>query len=43
MLGEGKTITLLCSSACVDESHCHRSLLRGLIEEKLRRLQGAKE
>jgi uncharacterized protein YeaO (DUF488 family) len=28
---EGKTITLLCSSACVDESRCHRSLLRDLI------------
>src|SRR2546421_2899482 len=28
----GKTITLLCSSACVQESRCHRSLLRGLIE-----------
>jgi uncharacterized protein YeaO (DUF488 family) len=29
---EGKTITLLCSSACTDEAHCHRTLLRGLIE-----------
>lgn len=27
----GETITLLCSSACTDESHCHRSLLRQLI------------
>lgn len=29
----GETITLLCSRACEDESHCHRSLLRDLIEE----------
>ena len=29
---QGETITLLCSSACVDESRCHRSLLRKLIE-----------
>ena len=28
----GETITLLCSRACEDESHCHRSLLRDLIE-----------
>jgi uncharacterized protein YeaO (DUF488 family) len=27
----GETITLLCSSACVDETHCHRTLLRELI------------
>jgi uncharacterized protein YeaO (DUF488 family) len=31
---EGKTITLLCSSACTDASHCHRTLLKQLIEEK---------
>ena len=29
---EGRTITLLCWSACEDETHCHRTLLRGLIE-----------
>lgn len=29
----GKTITLLCSSACTDATHCHRTLLKGLIEE----------
>lgn len=29
----GETITLLCSSACVRESRCHRSLLRVLIEQ----------
>jgi uncharacterized protein YeaO (DUF488 family) len=28
----GETITLLCSSACVREDRCHRSLLRDLIE-----------
>jgi uncharacterized protein YeaO (DUF488 family) len=36
----GKTITLLCSSACEDEAHCHRTLLKGLIEERLRQLAG---
>jgi uncharacterized protein YeaO (DUF488 family) len=34
----GKTITLLCSSACTDATHCHRSLLRQLIEERAARL-----
>src|SRR5256885_6503031 len=34
---KGETITLLCSSACVDESHCHRALLRALIEEAVGR------
>ena len=28
----GEAITLLCSKACVDADHCHRSLLRELIE-----------
>jgi uncharacterized protein YeaO (DUF488 family) len=32
----GKTITLLCSSACTDATHCHRTLLKGLIEEQVR-------
>lgn len=31
----GTTLTLLCSSACVDASHCHRTLLRRLIEERI--------
>lgn len=31
----GEALTLLCSSACVDETHCHRTLLRGLIERAL--------
>jgi uncharacterized protein YeaO (DUF488 family) len=29
----GETITLLCSSACVDPDHCHRTLLKQLIEK----------
>jgi uncharacterized protein YeaO (DUF488 family) len=28
----GETITLLCSSHCIHENRCHRSLLRNLIE-----------
>jgi uncharacterized protein YeaO (DUF488 family) len=35
LLAEGKTITLLCSSACVDASHCHRTLLQQLIEDRV--------
>jgi uncharacterized protein YeaO (DUF488 family) len=31
----GETITLLCSSACIDPKHCHRSLLSGLIAGSL--------
>jgi uncharacterized protein YeaO (DUF488 family) len=38
MVGEGKTITLLCSSACEDATHCHRTLLKGLIEERMKQL-----
>jgi uncharacterized protein YeaO (DUF488 family) len=30
----GETITLLCSSACTDPAHCHRTLLAGLISRK---------
>src|SRR5438552_18880444 len=30
----GETITLVCSSACVDPVHCHRTLLKGLIEAR---------
>ena len=30
-----KTITLLCSSACTYEAHCHRTLLKQLIEARL--------
>lgn len=35
LVREGKTVTLLCSSACTDETHCHRTLLRGLIEQRM--------
>jgi uncharacterized protein YeaO (DUF488 family) len=31
----GETITLLCSSACTDAEHCHRTLLKQLIEDRL--------
>ena len=31
----GNTLTLLCSSACTDGLHCHRYLLKRLIEERL--------
>jgi uncharacterized protein YeaO (DUF488 family) len=33
----GAKITLLCSSACVDPAHCHRTLLHELIEADLRK------
>jgi uncharacterized protein YeaO (DUF488 family) len=35
LVAEGKTVTLLCSSACTDERHCHRTLLKQLIEGRL--------
>jgi uncharacterized protein YeaO (DUF488 family) len=38
MLAEGKKITLLCSSACVDQNHCHRDLLKHLVERKMQEL-----
>jgi uncharacterized protein YeaO (DUF488 family) len=28
----GETVTLLCSSACVDEARCHRSIVKRLVE-----------
>jgi uncharacterized protein YeaO (DUF488 family) len=31
----GKTLTLLCSSACTDGIHCHRFLLKKLIEARV--------
>ena len=31
----GEDITLLCSSACVDETRCHRTLLRELVTRSL--------
>ncbi len=39
IVAEGKTITLLCSSACLDPKHCHRSLLKQLIEREVGRAQ----
>jgi uncharacterized protein YeaO (DUF488 family) len=39
----GKTITLLCSSACDDASHCHRTLLKELIEQRMAELPRAPE
>jgi uncharacterized protein YeaO (DUF488 family) len=36
LVAEGKTVTLLCSSACTDEAHCHRTLLRQLVEEQIK-------
>ena len=36
---EGKTITLLCSKACKDEPHCHRTLLKTLIEKRMERIR----
>lgn len=35
LVQEGKTISLLCSSACKDEAHCHRSLLKQLVEARV--------
>jgi uncharacterized protein YeaO (DUF488 family) len=35
----GETITLLCSSACVDERRCHRSLLKELIDRQVEQNQ----
>jgi uncharacterized protein YeaO (DUF488 family) len=39
---EGKKITLLCSSACEDATHCHRTLLQQLIEKAAAKLTGPK-
>src|SRR5262245_44678116 len=35
LVAEGKMITLLCSSACEDAAHCHRTLLLELIEAQI--------
>lgn len=35
LVAGGKTLTLLCSSACEDAEHCHRTLLKMLIEERV--------
>lgn len=36
-VAEGETVTLLCSSACVDPARCHRTLLARLVERADRR------
>src|SRR5262245_42132512 len=41
VIAEGKTVTLLCSSACEDATHCHRTLLKELIEKQIANLQQA--
>jgi len=33
LLNQGQTLTLLCSSACIRESRCHRSLLAALVQQ----------
>jgi uncharacterized protein YeaO (DUF488 family) len=43
LLAEGKTITLLCSSACEDAAHCHRTLLKELIETRVKELPAPPE
>lgn len=35
---DGESVTLLCSSICLRESRCHRSLLRELLERRVREL-----
>jgi uncharacterized protein YeaO (DUF488 family) len=40
LVAEGKTVTLLCSSACVDPEHCHRTILKGLIEHRVAARKG---
>jgi uncharacterized protein YeaO (DUF488 family) len=42
-VAEGKTLTLLCSSACTDPATCHRTLLKQLIEERVNRGAGQTE
>ena len=37
-LASGKPLTLLCSSACTDAAHCHRTLLKELIEQRVAQL-----
>lgn len=36
-VARGETITLLCSSSCIREARCHRSILKELIEAELGR------
>jgi uncharacterized protein YeaO (DUF488 family) len=39
LINSGKRVTLLCSSACVRDNRCHRSILRGLIADEVQRTQ----
>ncbi len=34
-LTAGETLTLVCSSACVDPARCHRTLLKQLLQQRL--------
>jgi uncharacterized protein YeaO (DUF488 family) len=33
-LEAGETVTLLCSAACTDPAHCHRTILAALLERR---------
>lgn len=35
-VADGEMVTLLCSSACTDEAHCHRTLVKRMLEEAAR-------
>jgi uncharacterized protein YeaO (DUF488 family) len=35
LVAAGKTITLVCSAACTEANHCHRTLLKGLVDERV--------
>jgi uncharacterized protein YeaO (DUF488 family) len=39
----GETVTLLCSSACIDEARCHRSLLKQLIDAEAERIRAGSQ
>ena len=38
LVAGGKALTLLCSSACTEAAHCHRTLLKELVEQQLAQL-----
>jgi Active DUF488-N3 subclade len=40
LVARDEGVTLLCSSACVDAEQCHRTLLKGLIEEDVEGRRG---
>ena len=35
LVAEGKTVTLVCSPSCTEANHCHRSLLKQLVDERV--------